>query len=100
VPPPTNTPVPQLPPQSISISFSAVGQDSVTVNWTGLKGSPVYTLVFRNDEIFEAFTFDYGETAQTIAGLRADTEYTADIFAYLNDGSEKSASGKVRTLAG
>ncbi len=99
IPPPTNTPIPP-PAEGFSISFSAVGQDSVTVNWTGLAGPPVYTLLFHNDEIFEIFTFDYGETTQTIAGLRADTQYTAEVFAYLNNGGEESASGKVRTLAG
>jgi len=71
------------------------------VNWTTVPGDPAYLLTFYNDEIFEVFTFDFGETSKTISGLRADTVYQADIFAYLGDGSETgSATGEVRTLAG
>jgi len=93
--------VPEQPAQGFSISFSHVGPDSVTVNWTTVPGDPSYLLTFYNDEIFEVFTFDFGETSQTISGLRADTVYKADVFAYLADGSETgSATGEVRTLAG
>lgn len=92
--------MPEPESADISISFSNVSQDSVTVRWTNIPGAPSFILQFHSEDTFEFFMLDAGVTSQTVSGLLADTLYQADIFAYLPNGDEAGGdSGKVRTSA-